>query len=166
VTDKNFALAGYDRTHVFQMGFVYELPFAKNSNNMLGAIVKNWQINGIGSAYSGTPFTINGTNPGLNCPGCGLVVINVNGDPKPTGSAGSSTEPWYDKSLFSQPTAQRCRFRNSAQPVPHLPVWNVDLGLFRSFPATSVRRSVSKPRTCSTTRTGDVRIPPSRTTRS
>ena len=25
----NFALAGFDRTHVFQMGFVYELPFGE-----------------------------------------------------------------------------------------------------------------------------------------
>jgi len=96
VTDKNFALAGYDRTHVFQMGFVYELPFAKDSKSPLGAIVRNWQINGIGSAYSGTPFSINGSNPGLNCPGCGSVLINVQGDPKPTGKAGSSTQPWYD----------------------------------------------------------------------
>ena len=144
VTDKNFALAGYDRTHVFQMGFVYELPFAKNSNNILGAIVKNWQINGIGSAYSGTPFTVNGTNPGLNCPGCGLVVINVNGDPKPTGSAGSNTEPWYDKSLFSQPTgANAAGFGNSARNQFRTPpVWNVDLGLFRSFPVGRFRPEI------------------------
>ena len=144
VTDKNFALAGYDRTHVFQMGFVYELPFAKNSNNILGALVKNWQINGIGSAYSGTPFTVNGTNPGLNCPGCGLVVINVNGDPKPTGSAGSSTEPWYDKSLFSQPTgANAAGFGNSARNQFRTPpVWNVDLGLFRSFPVGRFRPEI------------------------
>ena len=30
--DRNFALAGYDRTHVFQMGFVYELPFGKDGS--------------------------------------------------------------------------------------------------------------------------------------
>ena len=29
--------AGYDRTHIFQMGFVYELPFAKNSDGVVGA---------------------------------------------------------------------------------------------------------------------------------
>ena len=28
---RNYALAGYDRTHILQMGFVYELPFAKDS---------------------------------------------------------------------------------------------------------------------------------------
>ena len=29
--DDNFALAGFDRTHDFQMGFLYDLPFVKNS---------------------------------------------------------------------------------------------------------------------------------------
>jgi len=144
VTDKNFALAGYDRTHVFQMGFVYELPFAKNSSNVLASIIKNWQINGIGSAYSGTPFSISGTNPGLNCPGCGSILINVNGDPKPTGSAGSATEPWYDKSLFSQPTGANVGgFGNSLRNQFRTPpVWNVDLGLFRSFPVGRFRPEI------------------------
>ena len=34
---RNYALAGYDRPHMLQMGFVYELPFAKNSSNPVGA---------------------------------------------------------------------------------------------------------------------------------
>jgi outer membrane receptor protein involved in Fe transport len=139
VLDKNFALAGYDRTHVLQMGFVYELPFAKGSKSLLGQIVKNWQINGIGSAYSGVPFSVNGTNTALNCPGCGngtFTLINVNGDPKPTGTPGSATEPWYDKSNFSQPTGLgRDGFGTSRRNQFRTPsVWNVDLGLFRSFP--------------------------------
>ena len=141
VTNKNFALAGYDRTHVFQMGFVYELPFAKNSNNMLASLVKNWQINGIGSAYSGTPFSISGSNPALNCPGCGSVLINVNGNPSPTGTPGSGTVQWYDKSVFSQPTGVNAAgFGNSARNQFRTPpVWNVDLGLFRSFPVGRFR---------------------------
>ena len=37
---RNYALAGYDRTHNFQMGFLYEIPFAKNSNNPIGIILE------------------------------------------------------------------------------------------------------------------------------
>ena len=29
---RNYALAGYDRTHVFQMAFVYELPYKTTSS--------------------------------------------------------------------------------------------------------------------------------------
>ena len=135
--DRNFALAGFDRTHVFQMGFIYELPFAKSSTNMLGRIVQNWQVNGIGSAYSGTPFSVIGTNPAVNCPGCGSITINVSGDPSPTGTPGSPTEPWYDRAVFSQPTGVNLAeaFGNSERNQFRSPgVWNVDLGLFRSFP--------------------------------
>ena len=71
-------------------------------------------------------------------------VINVNGDPKPTGSAGSATEPWYDKSVFSQPTgANAAGFGNSARNQFRTPpVWNVDLGLFRSFPVGRFRPEI------------------------
>jgi hypothetical protein len=140
--ERNFALAGFDRTHVFQLGFIYELPFAKQSKSVLGRILQNWQLNGIGSAYSGTPFSITGTNPAVNCPGCGSVLINVNGDPSPTGTPGSPTEPWYDKGAFAQPTgvnladafgtSRRNQFRSPS-------VWNVDLGIFRSFPVGRFR---------------------------
>jgi hypothetical protein len=140
----NYALGTYDRTHVLQMGWVYELPFARNSNNPLAQIVKNWQINGVGAWYSGTPFSIGGSNTALNCPGCGDIVINVQGDPKPTGTPGSSTDPWYDKSLFSQPTglghdgfgtSRRNQFRTPS-------VWNVDMGLFRAFPVGRFRPEI------------------------
>jgi hypothetical protein len=149
---KNFALAGFDRTHMFQMGFVYELPFAKNSKGVLGKIVKNWQLNGVGAAYSGTPFTLPGVNPELNCPACGtgtsasgsFITINVQGDPKPSGTPGSNTVPWYDKSLFSQPTgANIAGFGNSRRNQFRTPgVWNVDMGLFRSFPMGRFRPEI------------------------
>jgi hypothetical protein len=137
----NFALSGEDRTHVFQLGFLYDLPFARESKGVLGALVKDWQINGIFSAYSGTPFSVSGTNTALNCPGCGSVLINVQGDPSPSGTAGSSTEPWYDPSQFSQPTgtgvdgfgtSKRNQFRSPS-------VWNMDLGIFRAFPVGRLR---------------------------
>ncbi len=53
---RNYARAGFDRPHVLQMGFVYELPFARDSSSVLAYIVKNWQVNGIASWMSGRPF--------------------------------------------------------------------------------------------------------------
>jgi hypothetical protein len=141
VLDKNFALSTEDRTHIFQLGFLYELPFAKDATSVLGYLAKDWQVNGIFSAYSGTPFSVGGSNPALNCPDCGSVLINVQGDPSPTGTAGSSTEPWYDPSLFSQPTgADVAGFGNSRRNQFRSPsVWNMDLGIFRAFPVGRFR---------------------------
>ena len=135
----NFDVAVFDRTHVFQMGYVYSLPFLNNRNDFVGKTLGGWQVNGIFSKYSGTPYSIGGTNNALNCQGCGSVLINVNGDPKPIGTVGSSTtETYYDKSLFSQPTgtgkegfgtSRRTQFRRP-------PVWNLDMSLFKQFRVT------------------------------
>lgn len=135
----NFALAGFDRTHVFQMGYVYSLPFLNNRNDLTGKLFGGWQVNGIFSKYSGTPFSIGGTNNALNCQGCGSVFINVNGDPKQTGKIGSgSTETYYDKTLFSQPTGTAKEgFGTSARNQFRRPrVWNMDTSLFKQFRVT------------------------------
>jgi len=135
VYNQNFALAGFDRTHVFQMGAIYDLPFGRNTTGAMGEVIKGWQLNGIYAAFSGTPYSIGGTNNPLNCPGCGSIRINISGDPTPIGAVGSSTQPYYDPSLFSQPTgvgvegfgnSGRNRFRRP-------PVWNVDVSLFKRF---------------------------------
>jgi hypothetical protein len=139
--DQNYALAGFDRTHVFQMGFVYELPWLKDSSGVMGTALGGWQVNGIFGAYSGTPYSIGGTNNALNCQGCGSIFINVNGEPEPSGSVGSSTDPHYPLNAFSQPAgvgvegfgnSGRNRFRRP-------PVWNLDLSLFKAFQIGRVR---------------------------
>ena len=129
------------------MGFVYELPFAKDSTSPLAQIVKDWQVNGIAAWYSGTPFSITGTNNALNCQGCGtgtFTLINAPSDVSPTGTPGSSTDPWYDKAQFSQPTGlDKAGFGTSARNQFRTPsVWNVDLGLFRSFPMGRIRPEI------------------------
>lgn len=139
--DDNFAIAGFDRTHVAQMGWILELPFFKNRNDAVGTILGGWQINGVAAWYTGTPYSIGGTNNAMACQGCGSIFINVSGDPKPVGSVGSSTEAYYDKSIFSQPsglgvdgfgTSKRNNFRR-----PN--VWNVDLSVFKAFQFGRVR---------------------------
>jgi hypothetical protein len=139
--DQNYALAGFDRTHVLQMGFVYQLPWLREARGLTGTVLGGWQVNGIFGAYSGTPYSIGGTNNALNCQGCGSIFINVNGDPEPAGSVGSSSEPHYPVNAFSQPSgvgvegfgnSGRNRFRRP-------PVWNLDMSLFKSFQIGRVR---------------------------
>ncbi|MEO5896021.1 MAG: TonB-dependent receptor [Vicinamibacterales bacterium] len=134
--DQNFALAGFDRTHNLQLGVVWEVPFFSNATHPVGRVLQNWQVNGGLSAYSGTPYSIVGTNPALNCQGCGSIFIDVNGDPKPTGSVGSSTEPHYPLEIFSQPVgASVAGFGNSGRNRFRRPAaWDVGMALFRAFP--------------------------------
>jgi carboxypeptidase family protein/TonB-dependent receptor-like protein len=131
----NYDLAVFDRTHVFQIGFLYELPFLKESRNLAGKAFGGWQVNGIFAKYSGSPFSIGGTNDALNCAACGSVLINTSGAVEAIGQVGSATETYYDKSLFSQPTGQGVEgFGNTGRSEFRRPrVWNVDASLFKAF---------------------------------
>jgi hypothetical protein len=133
--DRNFATAGFDRPHVFQLGFVYNLPFMAQSTSVAGRLAQGWQFNGIVSAYSGTPFTVEGTNTALNCPSCGTITIDYNGDASPSGTAGANGQAWYPIANFSQPTgATVAGFGNTGRNFFRRPgVWNVDLSLFKTF---------------------------------
>ena len=127
---RNYALAGYDRPHMLQLGFVYELPFAREQSNPLALVVKNWQINGIGSWLSGTPFTVGGDNGLLQQPG-GIQTINVTGDPS-RASARPARRAVVRPSAFTQPgnawgNSGRNAFRGPSN-------WNLDFSVFRAFP--------------------------------
>jgi hypothetical protein len=139
--DQNFALAGFDRTHVFQMGFVWAMPFFQQSQGVTKTVLGGWQLNGIFAAFSGTPYSIGGSNTALNCQGCGSIFIDVSQEPKATGTTGSSTEPYYPLEIFSQPTGVNVAgFGNSGRNgFRRPPVWNLDLSLFKAFQVGRVR---------------------------
>ena len=128
---RNYALAGFDRTHMLQMGFVYELPFARQSTHALAWVIRNWQINGIAAWLSGRPFSIGGDNGLLQQQG-GFQSINVTGSPKAGFGEAGPDEEWYDPLLFSQPgngwgNSGRNAFRGPSN-------WNLDLSVFRTIP--------------------------------
>ena len=135
VYDLNYALAGFDRTHIFQIGSIWDVPIFKDRSDLVGRILGGWQVNGIFAAYSGTPYSIGGTNTALNCQGCGAVRINISGDPKASGSVGSATDPYYPVEIFAQPTGLgREGFGNSGRNrFRRPPVWNADFSLFKYF---------------------------------
>jgi outer membrane receptor protein involved in Fe transport len=133
---RNYALAGYDRTHMIQLGFVYELPFMKESTSPVAYIVKDWQINGIASWLSGRPFTIGGDNAALDQVG-GTQTANLSGEPGRGFGDPGPNEQWYDPSGFSQPgnawgNTGRNQFRGPGY-------YGLDMSLFRNVPVGKYR---------------------------
>src|SRR5262249_14788491 len=61
VFNRNRAQAGYNIPHIFQLAYVYDIPFGKGkkwaTTGLSSAILGDWQINGIFSSYKGRPFT-------------------------------------------------------------------------------------------------------------
>jgi outer membrane receptor protein involved in Fe transport len=136
---RNYARAGFDRPHMLQMGFVYELPFARESSNPVAQVIKHWQVNGIASFLSGRPFTIGGDNGLLQQQG-GTQTINVVGDAKPGFGEAGPNERWYDPAVFAQPgnawgNSGRNAFRGPSN-------WNVDASLFRMIPFGHYRAEI------------------------
>jgi hypothetical protein len=134
VFDRNRAAAGYDRTHVFQMGWVYELPMGKGKpfvNSGLAAhIVGGWSVNGIMSNYTGTPFTIGASGSSLNAPGNSQTADQV-GPLVRLGGIGRGTT-YYDPSAFKPVT--EVRFGTTGRNiVRQTGIWNTDLMINRTF---------------------------------
>jgi hypothetical protein len=128
---KNYGPAGYDRTHIFQMGFVAELPFGKGGSGAANAIIKNWSLNGLFSAFTGTPFTVTASGASVNARG-NQQTADLVGTIDKLGGIGAGN-PYYDTSAWARIT--EVRFGNTGRNTVRGPGWwNIDLSLFRQFP--------------------------------
>jgi hypothetical protein len=138
---RNYALAGFDRTHNFQMYSNYALPFGKGqrwaSHGVVAAAAGGWQLNGILSRYSGTPFTVGTAGTSLNAPGntqtAEQVLPNV---AIPGGHGiGANGASYFNPAAFA--TVTTVSFGNSGRDIIRGPgVFNTNASLFRNFRLT------------------------------
>ncbi|MCA1650385.1 MAG: TonB-dependent receptor, partial [Acidobacteria bacterium] len=137
VLDRNYGLAGYDRTHIYSVGFVAELPFRAENNRMLDAVISGWQVNGIVQGASGTPFTVWAPGDSVNAPGNQQVADRV-GEPGSIGDV-EIGQPIYDITAWRAVTD--VRFGNETRNSIRGPGYrNVDFSIFRHFSLGSTRR--------------------------
>ncbi len=130
VWNRNRARAGYDRTHMFHMGFVYDLPFLTNNNTAAGKVLGNWQISGIVSLYSGVPRTIFASGASLNAASAWQTADQV-GSVNKLGGVGPG-QYYYDRSAFAPVT--ETRFGTSGRNILDGPgVTNLDFSIIKGF---------------------------------
>ena len=55
---RDYALAGFDRKHVFNFDYVYELPSVRSDHQFLKTIGNGWQLAGITRFWTGTPINV------------------------------------------------------------------------------------------------------------
>ncbi len=140
---RNRAVAGYDRAHVFQMGWVYELPMGKGkkwvNNGPASYILGGWSVNGIMSNYTGTPFTVTGGSGALNASSNTATADQV-GSASRIGAIGQGSY-YYDPTAFADVTLARTggvyRFGTTGRNILRNPgLWNTDLMINRTFQIT------------------------------
>ena len=129
---------GEDRTHVFTQSYTYELPFGRGKDFLqsgAGAILLGgWQLQGILSLMSGTPFTVTAAGSTLNAPG-NEQRANVVGTPERIGEiAGpNGTGLWFTTDAFAVP--EQGTFGNGGREIFDGPgLVNLDFSIFRRFP--------------------------------
>jgi hypothetical protein len=130
-------LSSFDVPQRFVGSFVWELPFGRGkafASRLPGAVnglVAGWQISGVITAQSGSPFSVL-----MNC-----ADVNAQGNncrPNRTASGElpadqRSIAEWFDKAAFVIPSPQA--YGNAGRNILLGPgTQNFDLGLSRSFP--------------------------------
>jgi hypothetical protein len=131
---KNYGWAGYDRTHMLVLGFVWEMPFGREGSGALNAIIKDWALNAGFGALSGTPFRVSASGASVNSPGNAQSADRV-GEINQLGGIGSAS-PYYDPSAWAPVT--EVRYGNEGRNSIRGPgAVNINAGLVRRFPIGS-----------------------------
>jgi hypothetical protein len=132
---RNYALAGFDRTHNFQAYGTYSLPFGKGrsmlSHGVAAILAGGWQANWILSRESGTPFTVSASGTSLNSPGNSQTANQVLPTVDILGGHGPGN-PYFNINAFAAVTTPT--FGNTGRNILRGPgMFSLNTGIFRSF---------------------------------
>ena len=150
------ASSNFDQRHVFNIGYVYDLPLFKGSS-LCHKLLGGWQWSGITIIQTGTPFSIynaggstanGGSVPGDNAGGGSGVASSgsswpdIVGNPKagiPQTLAGNNFGPFYfNPSVFVAP--QGLTFGDAGRNILNNPArTNFDMALLKHFAITETR---------------------------
>ncbi len=133
---RNRASAGFDRRQVFQLGWVYDLPFGPGkkyvSTGIASRILGGWEFSGIESCYTGNPLFIGADGTSLNAPDNSQTADQVMLNVPFIGGVGPGAY-YYNPAAFAPVTTQR--FGTSGRNILSGPgVWNTDMSISRIFP--------------------------------
>ncbi len=139
--ERNYALAGFDRTHNFQLFANYALPFGHGKkwleNGVAATVAGGWQINGIVSRESGLPFTVASAGTSVNAPGNTQTAEQILPDVSILGGhgIGANGASYFNPAAFAPVTT--VSFGNSGRNILRGPgVFNANASVFRNFRVT------------------------------
>jgi hypothetical protein len=111
--------AALDRRHVFNVNYIYELPFFKKRHDFVGNVLGGWQASGIVTYQTGLPFTATTSN--LDPAGTGLINANPTARPNqtcdPNENAPHTPQQWFDTSCFQLNPANTVNTRLAGFPT-------------------------------------------------
>ena len=137
----------WNATHRAIISYIYELPFGagkrfmNSSNPAVNGVLGGWQINGITTAQTGSPFTpvYSGADTAINAGPGGSVRPNVIGNPyggtDPSGAPfHQSRTEWFNPAAYTAPVNSYGDAGRNSLTGPGFV--NFDFSLFKSFRLT------------------------------
>lgn len=127
----------FDQNHRVVVSYSYEVPFGQNLSGLAKALVNGWELIGIDSYTTGTPFTIHARTD----------FSNTGGDARPNAVPGVSDQPpggrtrqqWFNPAAFTNPLPGQ--FGNVGRNTISGPSnVSIDLSVFKNFPITESTR--------------------------
>ena len=135
------ARSDFDRRHMFNQSYVWELPFGKgkkfaSGNSVVNGLIGGWQLTGILTMMSGQAMNISAPAATLNAPGNSNNPNYIGSGALPTSktvnfrATGRNLPTWFDTSVFAAPAANT--FGNVGRNAFSGPgFFNLDASLFR-----------------------------------
>ncbi|SPE22583.1 Cna B domain protein [Candidatus Sulfopaludibacter sp. SbA3] len=132
---RNWARTDFDRTLNFVQSYVYELPIGPGkallSQGLASRIIGGWQVAGILTMLTGTPFYITANGGALNTPG-ETQTANQVADVQILHGVGPGN-PWFSTASFTQPVGAGV-FGTSGRNILSGPgMFRIDLSMFKTF---------------------------------
>ena len=141
----NYGPANFDRRHIFNVNWVYELPRMNNAGRLLAAVVNDWQLSGGYRWESGAPYGIGWSVSGVNNQNVTgsftepsrVVIVNDPGQ-------GYSGDPYRQirTDVFAPPQVGSVGLESGRNYLNRAPINNLDLSLQKSFPIGGGSRAV------------------------
>jgi hypothetical protein len=134
---RSYARADFDRTLNYTQSFVYQLPWGRGqkwlTHGPAAVALGNWQLGGVLSLMTGTPFYISASGSSLNTPGETQTADQVSAVQLLHGI--NTGNQWFSTSSFAQPTG--VRFGTSGRNLLSGPgLFGLNLSLAKNFKFT------------------------------
>jgi len=151
--DFSYGVLGYDRTHVFNLGYSWLLPDVEN-NTLLNAILGGWQLTGVSTYISGAPLQplagtgVNFGLTGTDAQGRAIGNALITGSPQITAmplltcdpTQGTSGDQILNPSCFALPSPGQNGTYIWPSNIRGPRFINNDFAVFKNFNLGGVRR--------------------------
>jgi hypothetical protein len=128
-----YGVSPFDRTHVFNVNFVYEIPIFREQKGLVGKVLGGWQLSAIGQYYTGLAYTVTTSNSdpaALGLLGSSAASARPDAGCDPYSGWTSTRTSWFNTACFPNPPAGVHRPGNEGRSVlrgPGYEGWSASL---------------------------------------